>query len=42
VPSSFQGITLTRIGTITKGPAGKVFHHGKPLGVLGYDHFRVR
>jgi thiamine-monophosphate kinase len=39
VPDRFEGVPLTRIGTIVKGPAGIVFHNGMPLAALGFDHF---
>jgi thiamine-monophosphate kinase len=52
VPGSFEGLPLTRIGTMRKGrpgamflhsamfPEGAVFSKGAPLLPLGYDHFR--
>jgi thiamine-monophosphate kinase len=40
VPREFQGVPLTRIGTMRKGPAGTVDRNGAPLAPLGYDHFR--
>ena len=40
VPREFQGVPLTRIGTMRKGPAGTVDWNGAPLAPLGYDHFR--
>ena len=40
VPSAFHGIPLTRIGTMLKGPEAGVLLDGKPLPVLGHDHFR--
>jgi thiamine-monophosphate kinase len=40
VPASFEGLPLTRIGTMRKGPPGAVFLEGAPLSPLGYDHFR--
>jgi thiamine-monophosphate kinase len=40
VPSRFENLPLTRIGTITRGPAGRVLLDGRPLAPLGYDHFR--
>ncbi len=39
-PESFEGIPLTRIGTIVKGPAGEVRHNGSVLSPMGFDHFR--
>jgi thiamine-monophosphate kinase len=40
VPSRFEDVPLTRIGTMRKGRAGAVFMNGRPLAPLGYDHFR--
>lgn len=40
VPSSFQGIPLSRIGTMRKGRAGEVRLKGDLLEPRGYDHFR--
>ena len=40
VPSRFQGVPLTRIGTIHKGRPGAVTISGRPLPQLGFDHFR--
>jgi len=40
VPGSFEGLPLTRIGTMRKGRPGAVFLDGAPLPPLGYDHFR--
>jgi thiamine-monophosphate kinase len=40
VPEAFDGVPLTRIGTIIKGPAGEVRHHGSVLPPMGFDHFR--
>jgi thiamine-monophosphate kinase len=40
VPASFEGLRLTRIGTMRKGRPGAVFLEGAPLPPLGYDHFR--
>jgi thiamine-monophosphate kinase len=40
VPGEFEGIPLTRIGAIGKGPAGAVVLEGARLAPLGYDHFR--
>ena len=39
-PPQFQGLPLTRIGTMRKGRKGAVMLHGAPLAPLGYDHFR--
>jgi thiamine-monophosphate kinase len=41
VPPEFDGVPLTRIGTMRKGRAGAVLLAGKPLPPLGYDHFRL-
>ena len=40
VPERFENLPLTRIGVITRGPAGRVRLHGQRLTPLGYDHFR--
>jgi thiamine-monophosphate kinase len=40
VPDSFEGLRLTRIGTMRKGRPGAVFLDDAPLAPLGYDHFR--
>ncbi len=40
VPQQFEGVALTQIGTMRKGPAGAVLLDGEPLEPLGYDHFR--
>jgi thiamine-monophosphate kinase len=40
VPADFEGLPLTRIGTIHKGWPGHVELDGKTLPALGYDHFR--
>jgi thiamine-monophosphate kinase len=42
VPADFEGLPLTRIGTIRKGRAGEVLLDGAPLAALGYDHLRTR
>lgn len=39
VPDRFEGLPLTRIGTIVKGPAGEIRHNGMCLAPLGFDHF---
>jgi thiamine-monophosphate kinase len=39
VPESFEGLPVTRIGTILRGTAGGVFHNGAALPALGFDHF---
>src|ERR1039458_8051902 len=40
VPDAFEGLALTRIGTMRKGSAGAVEMDGQPLAPLGYDHLR--
>ena len=40
VPREFQGLPLTRIGTMRKGTPGAVELDGAPLPALGYDHLR--
>jgi thiamine-monophosphate kinase len=40
VPGTFEGLPLTRIGTLCKGRPGAVECNGAPLAPLGYDHFR--
>ncbi len=40
VPPSYEGIPLTRIGAIRRGPPGAVLLDGSPLPALGYDHLR--
>jgi thiamine-monophosphate kinase len=40
VPETFEGLSLTRIGTMRKGNAGAVQMDGEPLPPLGYDHLR--
>jgi thiamine-monophosphate kinase len=42
VPGSFEGLPLTRLGSILRGSGGAVRFNGKPLPPLGYDHFRVQ
>jgi thiamine-monophosphate kinase len=39
-PGHFQGLPLTRIGTMRKGRKGAVKLDGAPLAPLGWDHFR--
>jgi thiamine-monophosphate kinase len=39
VPERFEGLPLTRLGSILRGSAGEVRLDGKPLAALGYDHF---
>jgi len=41
VPAAFQGVPLTRVGSMRRGAAGSVFLGGAPLEPLGYDHFRA-
>ena len=41
VPTGFEGLPLTRIGTMRKGRAGAIKLAGQPLPPLGYDHFRL-
>ncbi len=40
VPLEFEGLPLTRIGTMRKGAAGAVILDGEALPPLGYDHLR--
>jgi len=40
VPRRFQGLPLTRIGTMHQGRKGAVELNRAPLAPLGYDHFR--
>ena len=40
VPDAFEGLPLTRIGTMRKGAAGAVEMDGQPLPPLGFDHLR--
>jgi thiamine-monophosphate kinase len=39
VPATFEGLPLTRIGTILKGEPGEIRHNGAILPALGFDHF---
>ncbi|MCU1235411.1 MAG: thiamine-monophosphate kinase [Candidatus Solibacter sp.] len=39
-PQDFEGLPLTRIGTMRKGSPGAVLLDGAPLPALGYDHLR--
>lgn len=39
VPAQFEGLPLTRIGTVAIGAAGAVRLNGKPLKIGGFDHF---
>jgi len=40
VPQAFDGLPLTRIGTMRKGRAGQVLLNGLPLPPCGYDHLQ--
>ncbi len=40
VPERFEGLRLTRIGTMRKDRAGEIRMNGASLEPLGYDHFR--
>jgi thiamine-monophosphate kinase len=40
IPAEYEGLPLTRIGTMRKGRPGLVLLDGAPLAPLGYDHFR--
>ncbi len=40
VPAVFQGLPLTRIGTIVAGAAGDILFDGHALEPLGFDHFK--
>jgi thiamine-monophosphate kinase len=40
IPPAFEGIPLTRIGIMRKGPPGAVHLDGAPLPALAYDHLR--
>ncbi len=40
MPDSFEGVPLTRIGTVRRGRPGAVALDGAPLPPLGYEHFR--
>jgi thiamine-monophosphate kinase len=40
LPAEYEGLALTRIGTMRKGLPGLVLLDGVPLAPLGYDHFR--
>ena len=39
-PDDFEGVPLTRIGTITARRPGSILLNGKPLAPLGFDHFQ--
>ncbi len=41
-PADFEGVPLTRIGTIREGRAGVIRLRGRRLAPGGYDHFRPR
>jgi thiamine-monophosphate kinase len=41
-PMEFEGLPLTRIGTMRHGKAAVVEMEGAPLEALGWDHFRAR
>jgi thiamine-monophosphate kinase len=40
ITAAFDGLPLTRIGTMRRGRAGAVTLDGAPLPALGYDHLR--
>ncbi len=40
VPGQFEGLKLTRIGRMLRGPAGEIRLNGAALQPEGYDHFR--
>jgi len=42
VPREFEGVPLTRTGTMRKGRAGTVLLEGAPLAPRGYDHLKNR
>ena len=42
VPPRFEGLPLTRIGSIVKGAPGEVRYNGEVLETRGYDHFSRR
>jgi thiamine-monophosphate kinase len=42
IPATFDGIPLTRIGTMRRGDPGAVLLDGAPLPALGYDHLKQR
>lgn len=39
VPPTHERVSLTRIGIVRKGRAGRVEFEGQPLAARGYDHF---
>lgn len=39
VPPALDGLPLTRIGTIFRGPPGEMLLNGQPLHAQGFDHF---
>ena len=41
-PAEYEGVPLTRIGTMVKGKPGAISLLGQPLKPRGYDHFRGR
>ena len=41
VPAHFEGLPLTRIGTMRKGAPGAISLDGVPLPALGYDHLKT-
>jgi len=42
LPHEFQGVPLTRIGTMRRGRPGAVVLNGQPLPPLGYDHLKSK
>lgn len=41
VPATFNGVPLTRVGTIVAGKAGRVTLDAKPLAARGWDPFKL-
>ena len=41
VPPTFEGLPLTRVGTIISGTPGDICLESEPLAPLGYDHFKA-
>jgi thiamine-monophosphate kinase len=39
VPRQVAGVPVTEIGTITRGPSGRILFSGRPLAPQGFDHF---
>jgi hypothetical protein len=37
-PRSHRGVPITRVGTIVRGPAGRIEFFGRPHTPRGYDH----